>query len=130
MPRTNLTAKLLQDQVAEASNVAAKEMSDVLYPENVYRKTGFVTVITTVVIFLTRATAVSNANQIQTLKKKNPHRSLSQLNNTFPFTGTSQNCTDDQFECRNGLCVQRAWLCDGENDCKDFSDEINCTKKM
>ncbi|XP_068993611.1 low-density lipoprotein receptor-related protein 4 isoform X1 [Neodiprion pinetum] len=44
--------------------------------------------------------------------------------------GTSQNCTEDQFECKNGLCVQRAWLCDGENDCKDFSDEVNCTKKV
>ncbi|XP_015608522.1 low-density lipoprotein receptor-related protein 4 isoform X2 [Cephus cinctus] len=43
--------------------------------------------------------------------------------------GTRVNCTEDQFECRNGLCVQLSWLCDGENDCKDRSDEENCGEK-
>lgn len=38
------------------------------------------------------------------------------------------NCTEDQFECANGLCVPKTWLCDNDNDCKDFSDELNCTK--
>lgn len=37
-------------------------------------------------------------------------------------------CSDDQFECLNGLCIQKTWMCDGDNDCKDFSDETNCTK--
>jgi hypothetical protein len=37
------------------------------------------------------------------------------------------NCTAEEFQCENGLCVQFNWVCDGDNDCKDFSDEINCT---
>ncbi|XP_043483348.1 low-density lipoprotein receptor-related protein 4 isoform X2 [Leptopilina heterotoma] len=43
--------------------------------------------------------------------------------------GTVMNCTEDQFECRNGLCIQQSWRCDGDNDCKDFSDEDNCGGK-
>lgn len=42
--------------------------------------------------------------------------------------GAHVNCSDDQFECQNGLCIQQSWMCDGDNDCKDFSDEFNCTK--
>ncbi|KAF7998627.1 hypothetical protein HCN44_011035 [Aphidius gifuensis] len=42
--------------------------------------------------------------------------------------GTKENCTSDQFECRNGLCVQKSWQCDGENDCRDFSDEEYCAE--
>ena len=28
--------------------------------------------------------------------------------------------------CANDLCVQKAWLCDREDDCGDNSDETNC----
>lgn len=28
--------------------------------------------------------------------------------------------------CANGLCVLKLWLCDGQNDCGDNSDETNC----
>ena len=37
-----------------------------------------------------------------------------------------QNCTGDQFQCDNKLCVSRVWTCDGDNDCGDHSDENNC----
>lgn len=42
--------------------------------------------------------------------------------------GSKTNCSDDQFECMNGLCIPLEWLCDGDNDCRDNSEELNCTR--
>jgi len=36
-----------------------------------------------------------------------------------------RNCTSDEFRCLNGNCVQKSWVCDGDDDCGDISDE-NC----
>ena len=32
-------------------------------------------------------------------------------------------CSDDQFVCRNGNCINPHWLCDLDDDCKDGTDE-------
>ncbi|KAK0044765.1 sortilin-related receptor [Biomphalaria pfeifferi] len=35
-------------------------------------------------------------------------------------------CTNKQFTCKNGQCVDIEWVCDTVHDCDDFSDEVNC----
>jgi len=36
-------------------------------------------------------------------------------------------CREDQVVCENtGNCIPAAWLCDGFDNCGDWSDELNC----
>ena len=35
-------------------------------------------------------------------------------------------CTPAQLQCSNGQCIDIALKCDGNQDCGDGSDEINC----
>ena len=38
-------------------------------------------------------------------------------------------CAGGEFRCNTGsTCVMMSYLCDGDNDCSDGSDERNCTK--
>ena len=47
---------------------------------------------------------------------------------------TSFGCAANQFECHSGGCISAAYVCDGESDCHDLSDEPstcpspNCTE--
>lgn len=39
----------------------------------------------------------------------------------------SHQCGPGEFTCARGVCIRQAWRCDGDNDCRDWSDEANCT---
>lgn len=35
-------------------------------------------------------------------------------------------CLEARFKCRNGRCVDRSFLCNGQDNCQDNSDEEHC----
>ncbi|GFR57428.1 low-density lipoprotein receptor-related protein [Elysia marginata] len=35
-------------------------------------------------------------------------------------------CGANEFQCKDGRCIQMDWLCDTEDDCGDGSDEVGC----
>ncbi|XP_057299879.1 low-density lipoprotein receptor-related protein 8-like [Hydractinia symbiolongicarpus] len=44
------------------------------------------------------------------------------------LTTTEFKCEEDHIACYNETkCISRMWVCDGDYDCKDHSDELNCS---
>ena len=39
-------------------------------------------------------------------------------------TTAAEECKDQFFSCANNKCVRESWVCDGDDDCGDGSDEI------
>ncbi|XP_076656222.1 sortilin-related receptor isoform X2 [Halictus rubicundus] len=56
-----------------------------------------------------------------------PEGAIPYANNTCPRVAST--CSANQFACNNDVCIPAFWHCDGENDCGDRSDELNCPQK-
>lgn len=49
----------------------------------------------------------------------------------FAVGPNSTVCSKDQFSCSNEACVKQQFVCDGEDDCGDNSDEQeDCCKLL
>ena len=43
------------------------------------------------------------------------------------FSNTAEKtCLDHRFNCTNGRCVWKSFVCDFDDDCGDGSDEVGC----
>ena len=47
----------------------------------------------------------------------------------LPFMCRINACPDGTYHCSNGRCVNAGFVCDGQNDCGDGSDELNCPSR-
>jgi Low-density lipoprotein receptor domain class A len=45
---------------------------------------------------------------------------------TYIYCVEKEKCSDDDFQCSNGQCIDKQFECDGQNDCGDGSDEVGC----
>ncbi|XP_018027289.2 sushi, von Willebrand factor type A, EGF and pentraxin domain-containing protein 1, partial [Hyalella azteca] len=54
---------------------------------------------------------------------------LSTCESLLPFMCKAGACPMGSSLCSNGKCVNNAFLCDGQNDCGDMSDEMNCESR-
>jgi len=39
-----------------------------------------------------------------------------------------ETCSPEEYDCGDGMCIPVAFLCDGEEQCIDGSDEKDCGK--
>lgn len=63
--------------------------------------------------------AVSTKNLIQSW-------GLNTCESLLPFMCKAQACTHGSLHCSNGRCVNQVFKCDGNDDCGDGSDELDC----
>lgn len=43
----------------------------------------------------------------------------------------SHTCSPEEFACKSGEgeCIPLSWMCDQNKDCRDGSDEAQCSKR-
>ncbi len=60
------------------------------------------------------------------LSKKKQVGSCQRQVTFFIFVADLPTCSPGHFTCRNQKCIDVEWVCDGDNDCGDDSDELDC----
>jgi len=46
------------------------------------------------------------------------------------FNTEYRECVAGQFRCQSNHCVDMEFVCDGDKDCQDASDEIGCPTRF
>lgn len=75
-------------------------------------------------IYVVQDTKLSNTTNLQKFFPEGKTSSICIYLSVVEF----ETCDVTEFACQNGNCILSDSYCDGNDDCHDGSDEVNCTK--
>jgi len=72
--------------------------------------------------------SISNRNLLHFIHNTLNMNQVCNVNVRLACCSANGTCSPNEFRCESGRCIPARFVCDGSNQCGDYSDERNCSE--